>query len=218
VDAAIQPYLLQHATGSYYYWECIPFNFPRMGPAIKYVLTVSPMLHRCKDGYVFLSIGGGATAGMADSTARFVQWMHEEGAAPQWLVKRDWAFEHDTSKMTQEEVDRVINPFVEFLRTKTKSEVSEEAAKRGIMACAVSDTADICHDRHLQARDFWVEIEHPELGQSITYNGPFIKLSEAPMKTFRRAPLIGEHNEEIYEKELGLSREELIRLCEAGVI
>ena len=218
VDAAIQPYLLQHATGSYYYWECIPFNFPRMGPAIKYVLTVSPMLHRCKDGYVFLPIGGGATAGMADSTARFVQWMDEEGAAPQWLVKRDWVFEHDTSKMTQEEVDRVINPFVEFLRTKTKSEVSEEAAKRGIMACAVSDTADICHDRHLQARDFWVEIEHPELGQSITYNGPFIKLSEAPMKTFRRAPLIGEHNEEIYEKELGLSREELIRLCEAGVI
>ena len=34
----------------------------------------------------------------------------------------------------------------------------------------------------------------------------------------RRAPLIGEHNLEIYEKELGLSRQQLTVLKESGVI
>lgn len=218
VDAAIQPYLMQHTTGSYWYWECVPFNFPRMGPGIRYVLTVAPLLHRCKDGYVLVPIGGGATAGMADSTARFVEWMNEEGAAPEWLVKRDWVFEHDTLKMTQEEIDRVFAPILQFILTKTKSEISEEAVKRGIMSCVVSDTADICSDRQLEARDFWVDVEHPELGRSIKYNGPFVKFSEAPMKMYRRAPLIGEHNKEIYEDELGVSKEQLIWLSETGVI
>jgi crotonobetainyl-CoA:carnitine CoA-transferase CaiB-like acyl-CoA transferase len=34
----------------------------------------------------------------------------------------------------------------------------------------------------------------------------------------RRAPLIGEHNEEIYKKELGLSAEELMVLKQSGII
>lgn len=218
VDAAIQPYLLQHTTGSYYYWECIPFNFPRMGPNIRYVMTVSPMLHPCKDGYVFFPIGGGAAAGMADSTARCVEWMDEEGMAPLWLKDRDWFFDHDTSKLTQEEVDPVVEPFQKFLLTKTKSEISEETAKRGIMACPVSDAADICNDRHLEARQFWTTVEHPEIGDTITYNGPFLKFSEAPMKTFRRAPFIGEHNEEIYGQELGFTKNDLAQLKRAGII
>ena len=53
---------------------------------------------------------------------------------------------------------------------------------------------------------------------SITYPGVFTNASETPLTISRRAPLIGEHNEEIYEKELGLSREELLILKQAGII
>lgn len=218
VDAPVQPYLLQHTTGSYWWWECIPFNFPRMGPDTRRVNTTSPMLHPCKDGYVHLPIGGGAAAGMADSTRRCVEWMAEEGMAPDWLKEMEWFFGYDTSKLTQEEVDRVVEPFQKFFLTKTKAEVSEEAVKRGIMACPVSDARDICNDHHLKARDFWVKVEYPDLGDTLTYTGPFIKFSEAPMKISRRAPLIGEHNEEVYQKEIGLSRQDLILLRQAGVI
>ena len=63
-----------------------------------------------------------------------------------------------------------------------------------------------------------MELEHPELGTTITYPGAFTKASEAPPKLSRRAPLIGEHNREIYEKELGLSKEEIVILKEARVI
>jgi crotonobetainyl-CoA:carnitine CoA-transferase CaiB-like acyl-CoA transferase len=102
--------------------------------------------------------------------------------------------------------------------TKTTSEVSEETAKRGIMGCPVSNSRDICNDHHLEARNFWQNVPHPELGESLTYCGPFVQLSEAAMTVRRRAPLIGEHNREVYEKELGIGREALILLKQAGVV
>jgi crotonobetainyl-CoA:carnitine CoA-transferase CaiB-like acyl-CoA transferase len=61
-------------------------------------------------------------------------------------------------------------------------------------------------------------VEHPELGTKIRYPGPFAKLSETPIQITRRAPLIGEHNEEIYVKELGMSHKEMQTLKKAEVI
>jgi crotonobetainyl-CoA:carnitine CoA-transferase CaiB-like acyl-CoA transferase len=43
-------------------------------------------------------------------------------------------------------------------------------------------------------------------------------MKETPWKIYRRAPLIGEHNQEIYEKELGLSKEDMAILKANGVI
>jgi crotonobetainyl-CoA:carnitine CoA-transferase CaiB-like acyl-CoA transferase len=70
----------------------------------------------------------------------------------------------------------------------------------------------------LRFREYWEEVEHPELETSVKYPGAFAKISEAPCAIKRRAPLIGEHNEEIYIKELGFSTEELIVLKQAKVI
>ena len=218
VDAPIQPWLLQHTTGSYWWWECMRLDIPRMGPRMRGARATATMIRPCKDGYVHCLFGGGAAAGMAASSKRLVQWMDEEGMAPDWLKQVDWAVEYDTAQITQEEVDRLSEPVDKFFLTKTAAEISEEAAKRGFMACPTSNAKDICEDPHLKARHFWEKVEHPELGDTLTYCGPFVKLSEAAIKIFRRAPLIGEHNEQIYERELGLSREELTRLKQAGVI
>ena len=73
-------------------------------------------------------------------------------------------------------------------------------------------------DPQLKARGFWVEVEHPELKTKITYPGAFGHLSGTPPRITRRAPLIGEHNREIYTGELGISHEQLIMLTQAGVI
>jgi crotonobetainyl-CoA:carnitine CoA-transferase CaiB-like acyl-CoA transferase len=67
-------------------------------------------------------------------------------------------------------------------------------------------------------RDFWVNVEHPELNASITYPGAPFKSTLAPWRISRRAPLIGEHNTEMYEEELGLTKEEVRLLKEQEVI
>jgi formyl-CoA transferase len=61
-------------------------------------------------------------------------------------------------------------------------------------------------------------VEHPELGASLTYPGAFLKATRTPPTIRRRAPLIGEHNAEVYGGELGLSAEELSTMAAAGVI
>ena len=54
---------------------------------------------------------------------------------------------------------------------------------------------------------------------SVTYPGsPFKIYTDSSWANRSRAPLIGEHNWEIYEEELGLSHEEVSRLQENGVI
>ena len=77
---------------------------------------------------------------------------------------------------------------------------------------------DIWENSQFRAREFWVELEHPEQDVSLPYLGPFLKLSESPMTLRRRAPLIGEHNRKIYLEELGLRYEQLAQLVGLGVI
>ena len=77
--------------------------------------------------------------------------------------------------------------------------------------------SDLVDDAQLKARDFWVDIKHDELGATMTYPREFVKSSEESCGTRFRAPMIGEHNSEIY-REIGISSAQLITLREAGII
>ena len=61
-------------------------------------------------------------------------------------------------------------------------------------------------------------MEHPELGRSFVYPGEAAIYNGSPWRISRRAPLIGEHNQDIFCGELGLSRHELAMLAESCVI
>jgi crotonobetainyl-CoA:carnitine CoA-transferase CaiB-like acyl-CoA transferase len=100
----------------------------------------------------------------------------------------------------------------------TKLELLEGAVQHRILFYPQFDTTDVLESVQLNAREYWVNIDHPELGTSITYPGPFAKLSETPIKISRCAPRIGEHNREIYEEGLGIPGEEILKLKQAGII
>ena len=218
VDVPIQQELVWMDVQIVGYWECLKYMIKRQGPGLSTPWAFLRWIWPCKDGYVQAGVAGGAGAGIADSTTRLVEWMDEEGMAPEWMVNTNWFFDFDIVKMTQEDVDRINVAPSKFFLTKTKAELGEEALKRQLIACPVHDIKDIGDDVQLTARNYWVQVEHPELGDTLTYCGPFGNLSEAPCRIVRRPPLIGEHNEELYEGDLGLSRQELILLKHAGVI
>ena len=73
-------------------------------------------------------------------------------------------------------------------------------------------------DGHLQDRNFWKSVDHPELGRRIVYPGEAAIYNGTPWAIFRRPPLIGEHNREIFCDELGLSCGELSVLAENRVV
>ena len=82
----------------------------------------------------------------------------------------------------------------------------------------VASVKEIFEDPQHEARRFWQRIEHPELKASMDYPGGFAKFSAGACQIWRRAPLIGEHNEEIYGQELGMSSAEIAELKKQGVI
>lgn len=192
-------------------YELTGESFHRIGS--KFGPTRS-QLFACKDGFVaFLPTGG-----LFANTQGLVKWMVEEGMAPSWLADYDWVKGYDASKLTKEESERIEAEFTRFFMTKTKKELFDQAIPRNIQIAPVYTSEDICESEHLKSRNFWVEVEHDELDCTLTYPKLFSNSFSLATSQTRRAPLIGEHNMEIYRQELDLSFEKIIALKESGVI
>jgi crotonobetainyl-CoA:carnitine CoA-transferase CaiB-like acyl-CoA transferase len=169
----------------------------------------------CKDGWVMWRYTGGPMA--RRHSIPLVKWMEEEGMADDFMRNFDWEnFSHYTT--TQGIIDHMEEQTIKFFMTHTKAEMMAGAIKHRIMLYPIATTSDILESPQLAARGFWQEVEHPELSTAITYPAKWANTSSAPPKISRRAPLIGEHNEEIYAKELGFSKDKLILLKQANVI
>ena len=191
--------------------------WPRPQPlpdgTLKYVYV--PLIYPCKDGSVkffpFVDVGSRV------STLNLVNWVTEEGFASELLKKVDWsAWRWEV--VSQQDVDDVTGCFQSLFMAHTKAEIWEAAQKRKIMLYPVFAVKDLIDFPQLSIRNFWEKVEHPELGKTFTYPGAFTKLAEGSCGIRLRAPLIGEHNHDIYVNELGMSTEDLVCLKEAGVI
>jgi crotonobetainyl-CoA:carnitine CoA-transferase CaiB-like acyl-CoA transferase len=105
-----------------------------------------------------------------------------------------------------------------FIASVPAEEVYHAAQERGFTWGAVRAPEQLLNDPHLQDRGFWKTLEHPELGRSFIYPGEAAIFNGSPWRLSRRAPLIGEHNAEIFCDELGLTRGELTLLAENHAI
>jgi crotonobetainyl-CoA:carnitine CoA-transferase CaiB-like acyl-CoA transferase len=169
----------------------------------------------CKDGFVNFQLSGGAGAGR--SVNNLIQWMEEEGLGDSFLAGLDWTT-LGYGMITKALLERVVPPVERFLMSHTKAELFEGAVKRRILLFPVATVGDIVQNTQLQTRGYFRQVAHPELGTPISYPGPFVRASATPIHLRRFAPTLGEHNAAIYCDELGLTREELVRLHEAGVV
>ena len=168
----------------------------------------------CKDGYVFFNVIGGRTG--AKTLSALVEWMDGEGLATDLLLNMDWD-NFDMFIVGKEEMVNIQEPIGEFFKTHTAKELWNGAVPRQISIGPLSGMQDLLEDEGLLGRNFWKEIEHPELGTTVIYPSQFVQSSEENYSIRFRAPLIGEHNEEVYST-IGLSKEELVLLKQAGII
>jgi crotonobetainyl-CoA:carnitine CoA-transferase CaiB-like acyl-CoA transferase len=176
--------------------------------------TLQRQVWPCKDGFIFFFMIGGQQG--AKTCRQLVKWMSEEGMGNEFLQTYEWE-RFDMASVTQELIDKISQPIAEFFETRTKKEALDAAMSRNISICPLMGMQDLLVDPDLAARDFWTPIEHPELKTEIQYPKQFVRSSENEMATKSRAPLIGEHNAEIYA-ELGMSSEQISALRRAGVI
>ncbi|MEJ2111278.1 MAG: CoA transferase [Acidobacteriota bacterium] len=176
--------------------------------------TLQRQVWPCKDGFVFFFMIGGQQG--AKTGYRLVEWMEEEGMANDVLRSYRWE-EFDMATATQELIDKISGPIAEFFMTRTKKEALDAAMSKNISICPLMGNRDLLRDPNLDARNFWMPVEHPELKAAIPYPRQFARSSENNMEMRCRAPRIGEHNDAVY-KELGLSGDRIEEMKKAGVI
>jgi crotonobetainyl-CoA:carnitine CoA-transferase CaiB-like acyl-CoA transferase len=87
----------------------------------------------------------------------------------------------------------------------------------GVPAAPVNTVAEMVADPQVQAREMFVERDHPIYGP-VKMTGTPLKLSETPGQVRWLAPMPGEHNEAIFVGLLGYSRDDLARWQAEGVI
>jgi crotonobetainyl-CoA:carnitine CoA-transferase CaiB-like acyl-CoA transferase len=112
-------------------------------------------------------------------------------------------------------VDEVL---ARFYQSKGKQELYEQGQARRLLIGPVNSPRDLAENRQLNARGYYVDVYHPELGAHVRYPGGPYRLSETPWQVRRRPPLLGEHNLEIYHEELGIPKDELALLAGTGAI
>jgi len=111
------------------------------------------------------------------------------------------------------EIDALIEAWTE---KHTKREAMELLAAAGVPCGAVLDTGEVLGDEDLRARGMVVTVEHPTRGAFTMPANP-IRLGDSPTEV-KPAPLLGQHNTDVYGALLGLGPEDLAALKRDGVI
>ena len=163
-------------------------------------------LYRCRPGgpndYVFIHC---ATVEMWKTLTTIVG-RPELGVDPRYADRRDRVQFID-------EIDAMIEAWT---KERTKHEVQEILAGAGVPCGAVLDSTEVLADPHLRARGMIVPLQHPRRGPYPMPANP-VRLSDSPTEMVR-APLLGEHNAEVYGRLLGYGAAELDALRRDGVI
>jgi len=216
IDIAIRESLIQMIAQTLAHWEINRVQVKRAG---QYRIGWGPGLVRqiwpCKDGFVIFLLGGGGVR--VRTNKALTDWLDNEGKASNFIKEFDWE-NFDMAATTAEVIEKLEEDIGKFLLYHTKAELFEEGAKRRVDIYPINDCQDIAQEIQLKERSFWREIEHPELGINLTYPDAFIKCSETNVGMRNRAPLIGEHNEDIYITEMGFSHTELSNLKQNNII
>lgn len=161
----------------------------------------------CKDGYVSI---GCVEEHHWDALARWIAEVtgEEEALAPMYRGRY----------YTRAPYIDILEPFLlRLLERFTREELFREGQRREVPLFPVATVAETVRNPQLRERGFFIQGEHSAAGRVTHPGGPY-RLRATPWRLRRTAPLLGEHNEEVYCGELGLSRGQLCILRSAGVV
>jgi benzylsuccinate CoA-transferase BbsE subunit len=159
----------------------------------------------CKDGHILMA--------PFQQWETLVEWMESEGMAGD-LKEEKWRDEEYRLR----NFDHVLEVLERWTKTHTAKELFELGQFMRFPWAPVCTPRQVLESPQLKERNFFIEVDHPEMGTSFKYPGMPYQFSSRSSNRWKRAPLIGEDNVQIYQGELGLSDEELQRLSSMSII
>ena len=160
-------------------------------------------IFRTKDGWIVATVIG------APMFRRWAGMMGEE----HWL--RDPRFKDDQSRADHGEI--ISARMSEWCASRSCAEALAALEEASIVAGAVYSPQQALDDPHIRAAGLLEEVAFPELDNTLPLAPTPIELSETPGAYRRRAPLVGEHTDEIL-RSLGYAAPDIAALREERVV
>jgi benzylsuccinate CoA-transferase BbsE subunit len=199
IDASVQASMALH--------EHVVFNYSAEGRVMKragsqHQHNAPANLFKCKNGYISLFV----TQNHWPLLLKVWQDHAKELDDPKWI----------NSNLRRAHADYINAEVTSFTSQFLKEDFAELMQKHGIPALAVNSPTDFMRDPHIQARGFFSAVTHPVLGAFQQPGNPFVV--DGRRGASEPGPLLGQHNEEVFCHELGLSAGDLAVLAADGVI
>ena len=132
---------------------------------------------------------------------------------PAWAEDRKFADMY-SRHVNEAELDAHI---ADWTRQHTDYDVMYNLQAVGVAAAPSFCASQILSDPHTIARELVTVVDHPALKKQHVLNPPW-KLSETPARILKAAPLMGEHNREIFQGWLGMDGDEFRDLIDQKII
>lgn len=201
VEAALLPTALMLSNAFLIERHLLGVDKPRMGNR---GASVAPCdLYRVTDGWVLLQVAG---------QPMFERWCRLIGRED---LFDDPRFADDDSRW---EHGDVLNDLMQqWCDGRSKAEVlaALEAAK--LPAAPLNSTQDVLDDPHVRAMGFLKPVPFPGASRDVPIVETPFRLSKTPGTIRRRAPLLGEHTDEVLS-EIGYSSGEAADLRKRGIV
>jgi formyl-CoA transferase len=136
----------------------------------------------------------------------------KEMGRPELITDEKWA----TPEARLSKLDDVWKTIEAWTSKSTKYEVLDRCNELDIPCGPILDMKELLEDESLRARGMIAEVDHPKRGKYFTIGSP-LGLSESPVDHVR-APLLGEHDEEILKELMGYDKAKVDALKAEGVI
>jgi crotonobetainyl-CoA:carnitine CoA-transferase CaiB-like acyl-CoA transferase len=190
---------LEHVMVRFFYEKIIP---KRQG---SFHWNNSFCILSCKDGHILMT--------PFHQWETLVEWVDSEGMADDLIDE-----EYKKEEYRLQHFNHIIEVLQRWAKTHKKDELFELGQLMSFPWAPVYSPMEVLESSQLKTRGFFLDVKHPEMDTSIKYPGVPYQFSGYLPPRWKRAPLIGEDNVPIYQKELGFLDEELKRLSLEGVI
>jgi crotonobetainyl-CoA:carnitine CoA-transferase CaiB-like acyl-CoA transferase len=199
IDTSIQASMALH--------EHVAFNYSAEGRVMKragsqHQHNAPANLFRCKNGWIALFVTQNHWPILLKA------WDGHDPALddPKWI----------NSNLRRQHADYINAEVTSYTMRYTKEDLAEMMQKNGIPGLPVNSPSDFIKDPHIEARGFFSAVTHPVLGTFLQAGNSF--LVDGARTAPSPAPLLGQHNAEVYCGELGLSANELAALAAEKII
>jgi len=199
VDVSVQECLAGQYESAIEHWT---FNENEIGGVSNpVIMPLTPL--PCKDGYVFL---------MCVEDHEYDKFVKVMGN-PEWADNE--LFEDRFKRAEYWDALAIFLP--EWSMQYTKEEIFRMCQDGGVPVAPAYTAEEIINSEHQTVRGYFVDIDHPEIGPA-TYPGAPFAFSQTEWRIERRAPLLGEHNEDILCNRLDYTRQDLVKMAQTGII